>query len=368
MSEPRFERHQLSDALQKAAELQEGRADPGAVDRLGLQGIQEMSRSPEQQSAGAPEREKNPFRALARSLARALRGWGIGVVFLALAAPAVAQQQPVGDEAFRVLRQLFDYDASLPLETRTLQRFDTTSFSREKFVINGWQGTRVPGLVAVPKTGAGRFPVILLIDGIGGWKERWWQQTSWNRGRVLIDSLLGSGFAVAMIDAPASGERIYENDFESAETFIRKPAQLQSLVIQNTIEHRRVLDYLATRADIDTARIGVLGLSLGGMTAFYLGTVDTRLKAAVTGLTPLWRGGDVTSPANYASRVQMPMLMLMGRQDSYYTTEHVDQVYGLLGSKSKHVIWYDVGHRLPEVYASDAADWFRRYLPTAGSR
>jgi dienelactone hydrolase len=368
VSEPRFERHQLGDALQKAAELQEGRADPGAADRLGLRGIQEMSGVSERASAGSRERETSIFRAFVRSIARALRKLGVAIVFVALAQPVAAQQQPVGDDAFRILRQLFDYDATLPLNARTVQRFDTTSFYREKFVINGWQGTRIPGLIAIPKAGGSRYPVVLLIDGIGGWKERWWQQTSWNRGRVLIDSLVASGFAVVMIDAPASGERIYENDFESAETFIRKPAQLQSLAIQNTIEHRRVLDYVVTRTDVDTARIGVLGLSLGGMTAFYLGTVETRLKAAVTGLTPLWRGGDVTSAANYAPHVRMPMLMLMGRQDSYYTAQHVDDVYRSLGSKSKHLIWYDVGHRLPEDYASAAADWFRRHLSATGDR
>lgn len=43
MSEPRFERHQLGDVLQKAAELQEGRADAGEADRLGLQELQHLT-------------------------------------------------------------------------------------------------------------------------------------------------------------------------------------------------------------------------------------------------------------------------------------------------------------------------------------
>lgn len=272
-------------------------------------------------------------------------------------------QTPVGDEAFSVIRQLYEYDASLPLNAKIVQKIDSAAFMRETFVIDGWRGSRVPGLIAFPKPRASRSPVIVLIDGIGGWKERWWQSTSWNRGRVLIDTLLANGYAVIMIDAPASGDRIHENDFETAETFIRKPAQFRDFTIQNTIEHRRVLDYLATRSDIDTTRIGALGLSVGGMTTFFLGTVEPRIKAGVTGLTPLWRFGSVTSPANYASRVQMPLLMLMGRKDSYYTEEHVEQVAAWLGSSAKKVVWYDVGHRLPEEYAAEAAAWFRNYLP-----
>lgn len=271
-------------------------------------------------------------------------------------------QVPVGDEAFRIIRQLFEYDATLPLNPRIIQKLDSAAFAREKFVIDGWRGTRIPGLIALPKNAQSRHPVVLLIDGIGGWKERWWQPTSWNRGRVLVDTLLANGYAVIMIDAPASGDRIHENDFETAETFIRKPAQFRDFAIQNTIEHRRVLDYLATRADIDTTRIGALGLSVGGMTTFFLGTIEPRIKAGVTGLTPLWRFGDITSPGNYASRISMPLLMLMGRKDSYYTAAHVDQVYGLLGSSAKEVVWYDVGHRLPEGYAGEAADWFRQHL------
>lgn len=293
----------------------------------------------------------------------------IAAVLLVLvsAGSAQAQKQPVGAEAFGVISSFYEYDASLPLDSRIITKFDATSYTREKFVINGWRGSRVPGLLAVPKSD-GPVPVILLIDGIGGWKERWWQHTSWNRGRVLVDSLLAGGYAVVMIDAFASGERTYENDYENAETFITKPAQLRDMVVQNTIEHRRVLDYLATRSDVDTARIGVLGLSLGGMTAFFLGSVEPRLKAGVTGLTPLWRFGNVTSPANYATHVTMPMLIMAGRRDSYYTSEDVAQVYGLLGSAAKEVIWYDVGHRLPEEYAGASVAWFIKHLERRNGR
>ena len=292
-----------------------------------------------------------------------MRAWIRLAALLALAvAPSAWAQRPVGEDGYAILAQLFTYDASLPLNARVIERFDTTTFSREKIIIDGWRGSRVPGLIAFPKSKNGPHPVIVLIDGIGGWKERWWSRTSWNRGRVLIDSLIAGGYGVAMIDAPASGERIYENDFVSTETFITKHAQLRDLGLQNTIEHRRLLDYLATRPEVDTARIGALGLSLGGMTAFYLGAFEPRLKAVVAGVTPMQRVPDLFWPGHYASRVTAPVLMLAGRTDAFYTAEQTERVLAMIGSPDKEIIWYDTGHRLPEAYASAAAGWFRKHL------
>jgi dienelactone hydrolase len=283
-------------------------------------------------------------------------------VIVTLASSAFAQPART-DSVARVHAALFSYDATLPLNARTFDRMDSATFVREKLVFDGWRGARVPGLVAVPKTPVGRRPVIVLVDGLGGWKERWWQPTSWNRGKVLIDSLLRSGFAVAMVDAPSSGERIFENDFESAETFVRRQAQWRDMGLQNAIEVRRLLDYLATRSDIDTSRVGMLGLSHGGMMTFVLSALEPRVKAAVAGLTPLHNIPDALLPYNYAASIRIPFLMLAGRTDSWYTQAEADRALGMLGSAAKELTWYEVGHRLPDDYAGAAARWFRTHLP-----
>lgn len=287
----------------------------------------------------------------------------LALVLTVLPSVTAAQRtQPAGAEAYALITQLFTYDASLPLHARIIDRFDTVTFTREKFVIDGWRGSRVPGLIAIPKNSQSRHPMVLLIDGLGGWKERWWQRTSWNRGRVLIDSLIAAGYGVAMVDAPASGERINENDYETAETFVRRLSQWRDMALQNTIEVRRLIDYLATRADVDTTRIGALGLSHGGMVTFYLAAIESRVRAGVAGLTPQQNIPEMLLPLNYAPHVTVPMLMLAGKSDAWYTAEQVQRVFGVLASERKDLVWYDVGHRLPEDYAGAAVAWFRRYL------
>jgi dienelactone hydrolase len=256
----------------------------------------------------------------------------------------------------------FDYDRSAPLKARIVDRRDTVGLVREKLVFDGAPGTRIPALIAVPKNGVARHPVVILVDGIGGWKERWWQVTSWNRGRILIDSLIAAGFAVAMADAPASGERTYENDFVSAESFVRDLPRWRDMGIKNAIEMRRLMDYLSTRADIDTARIGMLGLSHGGMMTFAIAAADPRIKAAVTGVTPMKNVPDVLVPTAHAARVHVPLLMLAGTNDAWYTRDEVDRAFAMLGTADKKLVWYDVGHRLPEDYAREATRWFARVL------
>jgi dienelactone hydrolase len=254
------------------------------------------------------------------------------------------------------------YDESARLNARLIGQVDSAGFSRDKIVFDGGAGSRVPALVAIPKNGPARHPVIVLVDGIGGWKERWWTPTSWNRGRILIDSLLAAGFAVAMADAPASGERTFENDFVTAESFVKDLPKWRNMGVKNAVETRRLIDYLVSRPDVDSARIGILGLSHGGMMTFALTAVDSRIKVAVAGLTPLKNIPDVLMPPLYAPLVRVPMLMLAGRTDAWYSAEQVDAAFRSIASKDKKLVWYDVGHRVPEAYAGEATRWFQHVL------
>ena len=43
----------------------------------------------------------------------------------------------------------------------------------------------------------------------------------------------------------------------------------------------RLIDYLVTRPDVDTSRIGMMGISKGGIETWLAASVDTRIKVAV---------------------------------------------------------------------------------------
>jgi len=284
----------------------------------------------------------------------------IGLVLaMAVMAPGAGGQSAPRD-SFVGVSTLFAYDAALPLNARVIQKTDTATFIREKVVYDGWRGSRVPALVAIPKNGPARHALIVLVDGIGGWKERWWSPTSWNRGRILIDSLLDAGFAVAMADAPASGERTFENDFVTAESFVGKLPQWRDMGIQNAIETRRLMDYLVSRPEIDSTRIGMLGLSHGGMMTFAIAALDSRVKAAVAGLAPLQKIPDALLPTNFTARVTVPLLMFAATNDSWYTRDQVAAAFGSIASKDKQLVWYEGGHRPPPEYAGAAVQLFRR--------
>jgi hypothetical protein len=52
--------------------------------------------------------------------------------------------------------------------------------------------------------------------------------------------------------------------------------------MQGIFNHMRCVDLLQSRADVDPARIGVAGLSLGGHNSMFLAAFDERIKVAVS--------------------------------------------------------------------------------------
>ena len=270
----------------------------------------------------------------------------------------------VGDEAFQVVRRFYDYDRTSPLNANVVARQDRPTSVREKIVFSGMLGSRVPAYLALPKERTGRVPVVLLLDGIQGSKERWFEQDSWPRGPLVTDSLLAAGIGVLALDARYHGERVADGDYRSPGL---SGGNFQELFVATVVDYRRALDYLATRPEVDTTRIGALGLSMGGMMSFALAGLDERIRAVVAGVTPVSAFKDpaqiAVSPQTFAPFVRdLPVLVQMGRTDGFYNEADVNAFHALLPAARKELVWYESGHRLPPEYAARAVGWLRQHL------
>ena len=67
------------------------------------------------------------------------------------------------------------------------------------------------------------------------------------------------------------------DDTESAE-------EVEDYFRQTVLDNRQILDYLVEREEVDSDKLGCLGLSLGGIRASIVAGVDERLKCTVIGL------------------------------------------------------------------------------------
>lgn len=99
-----------------------------------------------------------------------------------------------------------------------------------------YDGKDVVGYVRMPKA-AGPVPMLLMINGTDSRKEDVIQEGA---------SLFRSGIGVIAVDMPGTGEAPIKADLGAEHMF------------------SRVLDYLASRPDVDSKRVVVWGVSWGG--------------------------------------------------------------------------------------------------------
>lgn len=146
----------------------------------------------------------------------------------------------------------------------------------------------------------------------------------------------------------------------------------------------RDLDSALDWVESHTARIGLFGHSLGGVTSLLKTAQDTRIKALVTWGTPAYfgpieerprssEGGDTDQDARrhgvmeIAERITCPVLIIHGGSDETVPVEHAQILHdGLVASgQSPHVELKIVqaGHadNVDEVF-NHAIDMFKTYL------
>ena len=297
--------------------------------------------------------------------------------------PSVSDFTAISSEGYEAILQFYQYDTTIPLNVQVTK--NNPKETREKIVFTGSNDKRVPGYLEIPEIGTKPCPCVLLLHGIGESKEVWWQSNSMSHLGELKKRLLESGFAVAALDAVYHGERIAENQYENPSNIIFQYGWFnknRDMVLHSTIDYRRLLDYLATRPDIDMKRIGAMGCSMGGGMTFLLTAVDSRIKTSIACVTPPYSKSVfefskipfsqenlqkfrriAISPNNFAHAIgTRPFLMIMGLKDFWYTEDEANQLFDLIPGPTKELIWFDSGHILPIGFVLKALSWFQSHL------
>lgn len=138
---------------------------------------------------------------------------------------------------------------------------------------------RVPMLVVLPKE-KGRHPAVILLHGTGG--DRYSM-------RDEAIALAKRGLVAIAIDGRHHGARGSKGDKTGAyiaaitRAWKAKPDDPKTypFYFDTCWDVWRTIDYLETRDDVDAKRIGLVGVSKGGIETWLAGAVDERVKAAV---------------------------------------------------------------------------------------
>jgi dienelactone hydrolase len=276
-----------------------------------------------------------------------------------LALTDLGKAQPVGDEVFEAYKGIYRYDQQ-PLQASVDAVEDTQMWRKETVTFDAGYGTeRLRAYLFLPKNASPPFQVVVGFPGGEAFASRS------SRGLRLrwADFLIRSGRAFLY--------PVYRGTYERGPSGLDAgPSAARDEVIAWSKEFRRSIDYLETRSDIDTRRIGYYGVSGGADAGFILTALEHRVAAAV-----LLGGGLVNNEVqlpeahvvNFAPRIRAPTLLLSGRNDVARPVDTVQSaLFRLLGTPPEHKrhVILDGGHipaRQVEVIR-EALDWFDRYM------
>jgi 2,6-dihydroxypseudooxynicotine hydrolase len=227
-----------------------------------------------------------------------------------------------------------------------------------------FEGTTLPGYLRKPR-GVAQPPLAVLLPGADSTKEELYDQA---------EQLVKRGVAAFPFDGPGHG----------LVSFHLKLRPDQEIAVS------AVLDHVLARGDVDADRIGVLGISYGGLFAIRSAAVDARVKAVVSMSSwyspahrygqqdPLSRSGlrqymgedpaavqDAITLSGYAERVRIPVLQIYGGADPASPPAEAKRTATELAGPNQVVVFDEgvhVANNIPYRSRTLAADWLAEQL------
>lgn len=221
------------------------------------------------------------------------------------------------------LKSLLMFDPEVvDLSPELVDHSEYPEYVQQKWYFTSSPGERVPVILLVPTHLDGPAPAVIGLHCHGGMyyfgKKKLVEEdnepqllTAFRQemygGIAIANELVRRGYVVAVIDSFYFGERrvvvpppaelqqqfllVAEGSDHWIELLDQLSATLESTVAKSLCwagvtwqgimgwDDMRTVDFLLTRPEVDPARIGCLGLSMGGMRAALLGALDPRVKA-----------------------------------------------------------------------------------------
>jgi len=330
----------------------------------------------------------------------------IALQFLAEREQRVAQlstrEEIVARQRFireKVLQAIGGLPERTPLNAKVTGTLKRNGYRIEKIIFESQPAFYVTANLYLPETGRAPYPGILMPLGHerGGKAHEAWQR--------LAVTFAKNGFAILLYEPVSQGERVQLYDPDLGESKVRQAtsehtlAGTQCLLLGHSFARHviwdgmRALDYLVSRPEVDSSRIGCTGNSGGGTLTAYLSALDDRIKvAAPSCYLTNWKSLIETIGAQDAEQnlppflsegldqadfvtafAPKPYLILSAARDFFpiagtrQTFRETKRLYGLMGAEEKlNMIEADDEHGYTKPRRLAAYRWMNRWLKGPG--
>lgn len=183
-----------------------------------------------------------------------------------------AQRQQVLTRMQLAMGPLPDRSRPVPLRVSITDSLQQRNHIRYEITFMAAENEPVPALLFVPLK-KGKHAAMLALHGTSPLGKRAiTSENTTTANRAYAEELADRGYVVIAPDYPSFGQL---KDYDFAHD------RYESGTMKAIFNHIRCIDLLQAREDVDTARIGVIGHSLGGHNAMFAAAFDERIKVIV---------------------------------------------------------------------------------------
>jgi dienelactone hydrolase len=275
--------------------------------------------------------------------------------------------EPVSDEVFEVYLNQFEYDRE-SLQPEVISIDDShPEWTLERVSIKAPYGSdRIIVNLFLPKNAAPPYHTVVYVPG----SAALFQQSSEDIANyyeipLFLSFLMKNGYAVVLPTYQGTFER-----WDQRHTLIHYGAKnhaFTEFVVQVVKDFRRTLDYLETRDDIDVQKLAYYGMSWGGLLSNVIAAVEQRIATAIVLAGGLIDAGrPEINPLNYASRIDVPLLMMNGEYDTIHGFEYsAAPMFEMVATPEEHKLLkvYATDHIPPKnEYVKEILNWLEKYF------